>query len=133
MMTILNFGAVIVSHILLATMLWGYRGSLSRRSNRAAHFMAWAILLLALKYIARGLVWDVALPIMEWMGRPDLVTVMRTNRAEINFVFTVTVIAAAICAHMSLYWSIPTRDRWRWSRWTAWRHPKGGRRPLDDT
>ena len=128
MMTVLNFGAVIVSLVLLSTMLWGYRASLTRRSNRAAHFMAWALLLLAAKYIARGLVWDVALPVMQWMDRPDLVAAMRANRAEINFVFTVMVIVAAICAHLSLYWSIPTRDRGRWTRWTAWRHPNGGRR-----
>lgn len=126
-MTILNFGAVIVSHILLATMLWGYRGSLARRSNRAAHFMAWAILLLALKYMVRGLVWDVVLPIMEWTDHHDMVAAMRAHRASINFVFTVTVIVAAICAHLSIYWSIPTRNRSRWSLWSAWRYPNAGR------
>ena len=128
MMTVLNFGAVIVSLVLLSTMLWGYRASLARRSNRAAHFMAWALLLLAVKYIARGLVWDVVLPIMQWMDRHDMVAAMRANRAEINFVFTMMVIAAAICAHLSLYWSIPSQERSGWSRWTAFRHPKGGRR-----
>lgn len=128
MMTVLNFGAVIVSLVLLSTMMWGYRGSLARRSNRAAHFMAWALLLLSLKFIGRGLVWDVALPIMRWMDRTDMIAVLRACQSEINFVFTVLVFIAAICAHLSLYWSIPTQDRWRWSRWTAFLYPRGERR-----
>lgn len=128
MMTVLNFGAVIVSLVLLSTMMWGYRASLSRRSNRAAHFMAWAILLLALKYIARAVVWDVGLPIMEWMDLHAPVATLRAHRAEINFVSTLLVIVAAICAHLSLYWSIPSQERSGWSLWTAFRHPNGKRR-----
>ena len=125
LITLINSFAVSVAVVLMSVVIWGLRGSLSVRSNKAAYYLAVALIIFSAKFILRGFVWDMMVPFLIYMGYDDLVTSMYYYRPVINIVFTIMTIWAAILIHLSLYCSIPAEDRIYWSKWTAWKYPAG--------
>ncbi|MCV2448444.1 hypothetical protein [Paracoccus sp. DMF] len=120
----LTIGALAIINTLgYLAVIWAFRASF-RELNSATWWFAMGFAILAGAIIARGLYWDVSLPLMRlWVPEFAASWSEATRGRLINIVFSAMKMVAFFCALKCRQKMIPEEERSRWPWWRAWLHP----------
>ncbi|MGN7867814.1 hypothetical protein [Paracoccus sp. 22332] len=112
----------IINTIGYLAVIWAFRASF-RELKSATWWFAMGFAILAGAIIARGLWWDVSMPLLRlWAPEAAAWWTEHVGR-YINILFSLMKMAAFYCALKCRQMLIPEDERHLWPLWKAWLHP----------
>ena len=122
-MSLIIGSLAIINTVGYLAVIWAFRASF-RDMESATWWFAMGFAILAGAIIARGLYWDVSLPLMRlWFPEFAEAWSEATRGRLINIVFSSMKMLAFFCALKCREQLIPEGERKRWPWWKAWLHP----------
>lgn len=113
----------IINAIGFLAAVWAFRAS-RRQVGEATWWFLIGFAILAGAIVARGLYWDVSLPLARVLW-PDTAAAWSdlTRGRMVNVVFGLMKMASFFCALKCRQMLIPPEERDQWPWWKAWMHP----------
>lgn len=102
--------------------VWAFRASF-RELQSATWWFAMGFAILSGAIIARGLWWDVAMPVWRMSSPASAAWWSEHVGRYINVLFSLMKITAFYCALKCRQMLIPDEERQHWPVWRAWLHP----------
>lgn len=102
--------------------IWAFRASF-RQLRTATWWFATGFMILAGAIIARGLWWDLGMPLLRLWAPEAAAWWTDAVGRYVNIVFSLMKMSAFFCALKCRQMLIPKGEREHWPIWRAWMHP----------
>lgn len=112
----------VINAIGYLAVIWAFRASF-RQLQTATWWFATGFMILAGAIIARGLWWDMGMPLLRLWAPEAAAWWTDAVGRYINIVFSLMKMSAFFCALKCRQMLIPEDERDFWPIWKAWLHP----------
>ena len=112
----------VINAIGYLAVIWAFRASF-RQLQTATWWFATGFMILAGAIIARGMYWDVGMPLLRLWAPEAAAWWTDAVGRYINIVFSLMKMSAFFCALKCRQMLIPDDERHYWPIWKAWLHP----------